>query len=45
MSDEGFDKGLQEFIHWSVVFAWPLAIWKSLEIVIWLCRHLNISWQ
>lgn len=39
---KAFD-GLVQFCFLSLLIAWPLAIWKLIEIVVWFFRH--ISWQ
>jgi hypothetical protein len=29
---------------WVCAISVPLGLWKLIEIVIWLCRHVSISW-
>ena len=29
---------------WTAVIAVPLALWKLVEIFVWVCRHVSVSW-
>lgn len=35
---------LMVLMIWGLVISVPLAIWKLVEIVIWLFNHVSISW-
>ncbi len=40
-------KGIGNLITWLFIIAAiavPLAIWKLVEIAIWICQHVKISW-
>ena len=28
----------------TVCISVPLAIWKMIDIIIWICKHLSIDW-
>ena len=28
-----------------LVLSVPLAIWKLIDIIIWVCKHLSLSWR
>ena len=32
-------------LYISILVAWPLALWKLVEIVIWVWDHLEVSWK
>lgn len=32
-----------KFIMWSLVIAWPLAIWKLIEIIIWVVENVEVG--
>lgn len=34
---------LMKLMAWCLLFSVPLGLWKAVEIVIWLIRHVNIS--
>lgn len=43
----GIGRGITELMVlmiWGLVISVPLAIWKLVEIVIWLFNHVSISW-
>ena len=45
---EGIGKtvdGLLRFAMLSLFVAWPLALWQIGEILVWLCRHISITWS
>jgi len=42
-NDFKFIGGIFEIGLWAIVIMFPLAIWKLIEIVIWLIKHVSIS--
>lgn len=43
---EGMGKAvdaLYKALFASIIIAWPLAIWKIIEILIWIMDHVNIE--
>lgn len=38
------DFDISGFIFAALV-AFPLAIWKLIDIGIWLCSHVSVAWQ
>lgn len=38
-------KPLVTLFYWLLFVALPLALWKLIDIVIWIFRHLNVSWN
>lgn len=51
MSDDNkhsiFDQGERETLAWAIVefTMMALALWKILDIFLWIRRHLSISWN
>ena len=44
MSDLGRAVGnLAAFAMLAAIIAIPLALWKLIEIIIWLCKHISIG--
>lgn len=43
MFGEGFEMlgAAIAILFWVALFSVPLAIWKAVEIVIWICSHLQ----
>lgn len=29
---------------WGLFLCVPLAVWKLIDIIIWLVKHINVSW-
>jgi len=36
--------GIYKFVLISTFIAWPLAIWKLIELVFWIFDHINVVW-
>lgn len=32
-------------LMFSVVITWPLALWKMVDIIIWLFAHMRFAWE
>lgn len=39
---EGFC-GLLRLFGWAAALSIPLAVWKLVEIAMWVCRHVSVS--
>lgn len=36
---------MARFAVFSLFVAWPLALWQIGEILVWICRHISITWS
>lgn len=35
--------GLMRLFMWTAVVSVPLAVWKLVDIAVWVCRHVSVS--
>ncbi len=35
--------GLMRLFMWAATLAVPLALWKLVDIAVWVCRHVSVS--
>jgi len=34
-----------ELAFWLNIVAVPLAVWKLVDVVVWVCSHVAVRWQ
>lgn len=43
---EGLGQGLEALYHvvkWTLIITVPLAIWKIIDVIVWLFNHIDVS--
>lgn len=35
--------GLIEWLAWSLLLVIPLALWKVIDIIVWVCHHVTVG--